>query len=150
MEQSAVSRGTAAPRVQGPRPHSGDPLTPQTIPLTAQFPLTKGAPEEVTALWFLDDAPNPDHTLWGQVYLVAWKPYGGHNASLETALVNGLPGIGQHYYSVWDSPRAVGEVRVGSISGLNGTVHFTTSTGLTGNFDMATGTWRLPPYLLPH
>lgn len=112
------------------------PMKKPTTPAKPQpAPLPKGSgvriAGEITSRWFVDYVPDHGGTVWNPVYVFAVK----HTDTTTAAFV--LPNKNVVFYS----PRAVGDLTITAVSGLDGIIDFTTSSGVSGRFNMATQAW---------
>jgi hypothetical protein len=72
--------------------------------------------------------------------------YDAQNPTGELFDMGGMnPGDAKQYMTAWGCPRNLGSITITGITGKNGVVSFTSTAGVSGTLDMATGTWTFSP-----
>lgn len=130
----------------------GTPVPPGFIPDEAKAvrPLSResvvgimGMPKNLTSVWRVGVVPHPDGLDHGTILVYAVGSTDAQPAAIGRLLFGNLPGrIGRQYNGYWESPRDIGEITITNVSGWNGIVSFTTSSGQQGTFNLATETWN--------
>ena len=104
--------------------------------------------------WQIGSVQASDPDDYDTIYLLARPPASGVNATLAIALFGSASGsaLRQVYQNTWISPQDVGFLTITNISGvttnptgLTGIVTFTTQSGKTGTFNLATNAWTFSP-----
>jgi hypothetical protein len=102
------------------------------------------------SIWYLGTIPTDEKVSPGTLYLLTRSPENGRHAALLTILEGNFVKDEQRqmYNKGWESPEDVGTMTITGITDLTisataptGLVSFTTSSGKTGTFDIATETW---------
>lgn len=122
---------------------TADEMKIEQLPLEAMF----GGPpylRDLTSAWSVGVVPNATGTFLYSMYVVA-KPSSTGNATIERHLLGGGDAYAEQYRHVWTAPEPVGKISITAISGQNGVVTFTSTSGKQGTLDMATGQWTLNP-----
>ncbi len=123
---------------------------PQDIPAPKDVPLldvATGPPamRGATSVWFIDYVSDSEETLWSELYLISFGGDGNGPARFQTYVLNRFtPDMGQ-FEHLWTCPRTLGTLTITNVTGLNGIVAFTSSSGQTGSFNMATEQWVFNP-----
>lgn len=112
------------------------PVRPERVAIPAGSGIKNAG--RISSAWFVDYYPNDDQTAWDPIYMYAWRPT---PESQTKALLSLKYPSGKNY--VWESPLDVGEITIKDITGLQGVVEFTTTTGKSGTFNLQSETWRL-------
>jgi hypothetical protein len=132
----------------------GPPLSMTPLPNILKLPpieFVDGPPHlrHSTSIWQIGQWAGPESYDRNTLYLLARGPKDGDYARLETELDGSLGAAGYwQYHWSWKAPQDVGKLTITDLtdltvspSGLTGTVAFTTSSGLSGTLDLATGAW---------
>jgi hypothetical protein len=126
-----------------PKPTGAD-VGPQEIPLLN----VAGGPAAMrgaTSVWQIDYVSNVDQTAWSPLYIVAFGGDNNRSPMFQTLVLNRFtPDMGQ-FEHLWTCPRTLGTLTITNVRGLNGIVAFTSSSGQTGSFNMATEQWVFNP-----
>lgn len=144
------------PPVQWPEPESYKVIAP--FPLDMQ----RGPWGDATSVWVYGGVPKDDYTDWEFFYIIVRPGNDGHSVIATGALSN-EPST-QKYTHRWVSPRALGNLTITSIEKPAGwvdpalaptppavfpepvgIVHFTSSSGVSGTFNLATQQWTFTP-----
>lgn len=159
--QQAALANRPAPSIPNYRPAVLWP-EPDVFKESKQVPVEQvaGGPwRGANSLWMYGSVPNDDYTEWDHFYIFAKSGQNGAPV-LQTLVLNGRDSGERQYVHVWTSPRATGTLTITGITpsnggatptpsatpphpfpGPSGVVHFTTSSGQSGAFDLATQTW---------
>jgi hypothetical protein len=121
-----------------------DILAPKDVPLI-NVATGPAAMRGATSVWFIDYVSDSEETLWSELYLISFGGDGNGPARIQTYVLNRFtPDMGQ-FEHLWTCPRALGTITITTVTGLNGIVAFTSSSGRTGSFNMATEQWAFAP-----
>jgi hypothetical protein len=126
QRKSAISVSPGTPPAPMKKPTT--PAKPQPAPLQSGSGVRIAG--EITSRWFVDYVPDHGGTVWNPVYVFAVK----HTDTTTAAFV--LP-----HKNVY-CPRAVGDLTITAVSGVDGIIDFTTNSGDSGRFNMATQAWN--------
>lgn len=111
-----------------------------------------GLPHPITSVWGVGGIPSPTHRGYGALIVDAWGPgWYGPNPTIGRMLFSQdeMPVIGNQvnpawgttYNMAWGCPKAIGQITITNVTGQNGDVSFTSSSGVSGTLNMATGAW---------
>lgn len=97
-----------------------------------------------TDVWLIGSVPSRDGLGQNGVFVYASPPDGGYAATLALITLGYENSAeGEKYSGVWIAPRNIGTIMITGVTGIDGIVSFTTSTGVIGTFDLATKQWLL-------
>jgi hypothetical protein len=137
-DQLATTRLSPAPT---PEIYALDPNTTADGP-----PVLRGT----NSIWHIGTIPTHEEGMPGTLYLLARPPRDGEHARLLLLVEGDFVNEEQEqtYNKGWKAPEDVGTMTITGITDLTisataptGLVSFTTSSGKTGTFDIATETW---------
>jgi hypothetical protein len=148
LQQQLRDRALQAPRYVGPQP--GPEPKPTETPYAMNSDGRGFLPfwQTVSSLWFLDYIPAYNQTTWNPLYL--WADYSdptGGTSGLGTILLNAPDNLRHQNQRYWTCPRTVGKIVITAVTGLIpvpslvGVVSFSTATGGSGSFNLATESW---------
>jgi hypothetical protein len=119
--------------------------------------------EPITSMWLYGAVPTNDYTFWDQYYILS-KPGKDNYPILETSVLNIHDESERQYEHTWTCPRAIGTLTITAITKpagwveptpapvpphpypeVVGIVHFTSSSGVAGTFNLATQQWTFTP-----
>ncbi|HEX5416057.1 MAG TPA: hypothetical protein VFZ25_10355 [Chloroflexota bacterium] len=106
----------------------------------------------VTSVWRAGSVLNRDPMSpfyergYGRVLVWAMAPTPPVGPWIERRMIEGggMPAAQvRQYDTIWHSPRNIGAITITGITDPNGVIAFTSSSGVSGTLDMATGSWSL-------
>lgn len=104
------------------------------------FPLFRGA----TSVWQAGSVPEDNKTIYCPllVYTGVGTKTNSRKAFVGTWVENSeSSAVSKKYNHQYPCPKNIGSLKITSISGHNGVVHFTSSSGTRGVFNLATHKW---------
>jgi hypothetical protein len=114
-----------------------------------------GLPSNKTSIWDDGAILDPSHQGYGSISVYAVGPHDPSGMGPDIPQpqiarlfwpVGNVGGLDPTLYdSRWVCPRAIGSLGITNITGPDGVVSFTSSSGVSGTLDMATGAWGFGP-----
>jgi hypothetical protein len=112
-----------------------------------------GLPWNITSVWDDGVVPSPNHRGYALISVYAIGPHERSGAVPDIPQPqiarlfwpegdqSALQPMAPQYNSRWVCPRAVGSITITAITGPNGVVSFTSTSGVSGTLVLATGAW---------
>jgi hypothetical protein len=110
----------------------------------------EGLPDPITSVWDDGYVPSPNHLGYALIRVYAVGPHALDSPFPDTPdpqiarlywPEGDMVDLHAQYDSSWTCPQAVGSLTITNITGPAGVVSFTSTSGVSGTLDMATGAW---------
>ncbi len=126
-------------------PDKAKKIEPVSKDDVAEIPGLRGA----TSIWRAGALLNADEVDYSVLYVWSSPGKGNKHAQLGFYVFGNEPNLSKQHNRHWKVPSEAGNITITGIDGQittnTGTIHFTTSAGKTGTFDVATSRWTIAP-----